>query len=100
MRVICWFLLLISFSVQAAAQERSGEDVYKTACATCHSLAIANAPKTHDKQAWQARGKGINELLESAKKGLNAMPPNGACMNCTDAELKAAIEFMMNESKQ
>jgi cytochrome c5 len=38
---------------------------------------------------------GIDALVASAKKGKNAMPPMGTCMDCSDAELKAAIEFML-----
>ncbi len=39
--------------------------------------------------------RGFDALFENAKQGLNAMPPMGVCMDCTDAELKAAIQEML-----
>lgn len=79
----------------AAAGPRSGEEIYKTTCTACHSVGLLGAPKTGDKAAWDARLKpGINAALAIAKKGLNAMPPKGNCMNCSDDELLAAIKHM------
>ncbi len=78
-----------------ATAERPAADIYNSKCMACHANAIAGAPKTGDAAAWGPRmEKGIDALLASAKTGLNAMPPMGTCMDCTDAELKSAIEFM------
>ena len=91
-------LLLIAaiatvFSVQA--QARDGVEVYNTKCAMCHAAGAAGSPKTGDAAAWKPRlEKGMDGLVASAKKGLNAMPPMGMCMDCTDAEFKGAIEHM------
>jgi cytochrome c5 len=38
-------------------------------------------------------------MLATAKKGKGAMPPKGTCMGCSDADLKAAIEYMVSQSK-
>ena len=76
--------------------ERSGAQVYQSLCAACHLPGVAGAPKTGDRKAWLDRhGGDIEALLQGAKKGLNVMPPNGSCSNCSDAELRAAIEHMM-----
>jgi len=37
---------------------------------------------------------GLDGLLAKAITGLNAMPPKGTCGECSDAELKAAIQKM------
>tara|TARA_B110000879_G_C11111701_1_gene487718 strand:+ start:764 stop:1177 length:414 start_codon:yes stop_codon:yes gene_type:complete len=80
--------------VVAAAM--SGEDVYKKHCVVCHAAGVAGAPISHNKANWAPRQeKGIDALLASAIKGVNAMPPKGTCMNCSDGELKAAIEYML-----
>jgi cytochrome c5 len=82
-------------SGDAAAQ---GESVYKKSCVNCHGMGVAGAPKLGDKAAWDARAaKGVDALLQSATKGLNLMPPRGACPNCTDDELKAGIEYMLQQ---
>jgi cytochrome c5 len=79
-----------------ALAERTGEELYNTKCMACHAAAVAGAPKTGDAAAWGPRvAMGIDALVASAKKGKNAMPPMGTCMDCSDAELKAAIEFML-----
>lgn len=81
--------------VASAGAARSGEDVYKTACSACHSTGVLDAPKAFDEGAWGKRlAKGMDETLKVAINGLNAMPPKGSCADCSDDELKAAIEYM------
>ena len=74
-----------------------GEAVYQKACKTCHDAGIANAPKLGDKDAWAPRiAKGNDAMFESVKNGLNAMPPKGACMSCSEDELRSAMEYMVS----
>ncbi|MCU4675519.1 cytochrome c5 family protein [Catenovulum sp. 2E275] len=81
--------------VAASGGARSGEDVYNASCTACHSAGVLNAPKPHTED-WKPRlEKGLDTLLEHAINGFNAMPPKGTCMDCSDDELKAAIEFML-----
>lgn len=87
---------------QAAASSgpRSGEAVFNSACTACHSTGAAGAPKIGDSAAWAPRiDKGMDALMKSALNGLNAMPPRGTCGNCSDDELKNAIEYMISKSK-
>jgi cytochrome c5 len=61
---------------------------------------VAGAPKFKDAKAWMAYAeKGIDTLLTNAIQGVKAMPPKGTCMNCSDEELKATIEYMLASSK-
>lgn len=77
-------------------KKMDGETVYKKHCVTCHGAGVAGAPKAHDKAAWATRVKqGLPTLLKHATNGLNAMPPKGTCMECTSADLEAAIKFML-----
>ena len=79
----------------AAAEGRSGEAVYAAHCHVCHATGLNDAPKLADAAAWATRlEKGAEALLRVTKEGLNTMPPMGTCMNCTDAELQAAIDYM------
>ena len=93
-------LILIALSFSAYAEGRDGETVYTAHCKTCHSIGVANAPKVHDEAAWKAKNKTVDQFLETSKKGINAMPPKGACGDCTDEELKTAIEFMMKKKEE
>jgi cytochrome c5 len=38
-------------------------------------------------------------LLQHSINGFNAMPPKGTCFTCSDADLQAAVEYMVGESK-
>lgn len=74
---------------------RDGKTLYEQYCTVCHSTGVAGAPKFRSAEDWKPReAKGIDGLLRSATQGLNAMPPRGTCPDCTDAELKAAIQYM------
>jgi cytochrome c5 len=84
----------------AAAGPKSGDAVYNVSCAACHGTGAAGAPKLGDAAAWAPRiAKGMDTLLGNAIKGLNAMPPKGLCMTCSEAELQAAIEYMVSQSR-
>ena len=81
---------------ETAPAAMSGQDVYKKYCVVCHSVGVAGAPKLQDKASWAPRqAKGIDGLLKTAISGINAMPPKGTCMSCSNEELKAAIEYML-----
>jgi cytochrome c5 len=75
-----------------------GQKIYDTTCHACHAAGVAGAPKLGDKAAWAPRiAKGPDALLSSVKNGLNAMPPKGTCMACSDDELRAAMLYMVEQ---
>ncbi|SFF83565.1 c-type cytochrome [Neptunomonas qingdaonensis] len=85
-------------AVAAAGGARSGEEVYNASCAACHSIGVAGAPKFGTSE-WADRGaKGIDALLKTAISGINAMPPRGTCAACSDDELQASIQHMMDSA--
>lgn len=85
---------------EVASGPRSGDAVYNASCAACHATGAAGAPKTGDAAAWAPRiAQGNATLVKHAINGLNAMPPKGMCMTCSDDEIKAAVEYMVSESK-
>ena len=78
-----------------AATGMAGDEVYGMFCHTCHDTGLNEAPKFGDAESWAPRlAKGMEALLATTRTGLNLMPVKGLCMNCTDAELQAAIEYM------
>ncbi len=83
----------------AAAGPRSGEDIYAK-CATCHAAGTAGAPKLGDVAAWAPRiGKGMDVLYSSAINGFNGMPAKGLCFDCSDDEIKASVDYMVENSQ-
>jgi cytochrome c5 len=84
----------------AAGAAADGKKIYDSTCTACHASGVANAPKLGDKAAWAPRIKqGMDTLLQSALKGKGAMPPKGGNASLSDADVRAAIEFMVSQAK-
>ena len=84
----------------AAASGDKGQSIYQTACAACHGAGVLGAPKVGDKGQWGARlAKGKDTLYTHAIAGFNAMPPKGGAASLSDADVKSAVDYMMNASK-
>lgn len=78
-----------------------GQKTYDGMCFACHAVGAAGAPKFGDKVAWEPRiAKGMEVLLATVVKGTNTgMPARGGCGNCSDDDLKAAVEYMTAHAK-
>lgn len=84
----------------SASEPRSGQVVYESKCTTCHATGAAGAPKLGDAAAWASRAdKGIETLYTHAIKGFNGMPAKGLCFDCSDDEIKASVDYMLENSK-
>lgn len=79
----------------AAKKLSPGETVYNGHCVVCHAAGVAGAPKAHTADWAPRKSKGVDGLLKSAIAGINAMPAKGTCAECSDQDLRAAIEFML-----
>jgi cytochrome c5 len=85
---------------QAAAGADKGKAVYDTTCMVCHATGVAGAPKFGDKAAWGPRiATGLPALHNSALKGKNAMPPKGGNVALPDADVTAAVDYMVAAAK-
>jgi len=79
---------------------RDGATIYQAVCIACHATGVAGAPKTGDKAAWAPRiASGMAAMLKNATNGKGAMPPRGGAADLTDAELKAAVEYLSSQAK-
>lgn len=88
-------------ALEQAAEQAAVDDglkIYMTYCQACHANGVANAPKLGDKDAWAPRiAKGSDVMFSTVINGLNAMPPKGTCMTCSDDDLRAAMEYMVSQ---
>ncbi|MBU3599990.1 cytochrome c [Polynucleobacter sp. 30F-ANTBAC] len=76
---------------------KTGEEIYKQACASCHASGAAGAPKFGDAGGWSARlGRGYDGLLTSLVKGKGAMPARGgtSASDISDYELGRAVVYL------
>lgn len=83
-----------------AAELTKGKAIYDQSCGMCHNTGLAGAPKLGDKAAWKEHVKeGLNHLVEAAIKGEGKMPPRGGNAKLTDDEVKAAVHYLVEQSK-
>jgi len=82
------------------ASKPDGKKIYDTVCMVCHAAGIAGAPKFGDKAQWAPRIKtGIDALYTASLKGKGAMPPKGGNTALPDADVKAAVDYMVSAAK-
>ena len=90
----------VEAAAPAAPAAVDGKAIYTTACFACHGTGAAGAPKLGDKAAWGPRiATGKDALMHSALNGKGAMPPKGGQMQLGEAEISAAIDYMVNAAK-
>ena len=85
---------------KAGSGSGSGKGTYDAVCNVCHGAGVAGAPKLGDKAAWAPRVKqGVAALHASAIKGKGAMPPKGGNPSLSDADVSAAVDYMVSAAK-
>ena len=81
-----------------------GQQTYQQACFACHGTGVAGAPKFGDKALWAPRiAQGKPTLYEHALKGFKGktgvMPAKGGRVDLSDDVVKAAVDYMVENSK-
>jgi len=78
----------------------AGQQVYQKSCQSCHAMGVAGSPKLGDKAAWAPRiATGMDALYASSINGKGIMPPKGACASCSNDDVKAAVQYMVSQSR-
>jgi len=91
--------VVLADAIPATGGARSGEEVVRAVCQSCHGAGLLGAPKIGDAQAWRARiAQGEKTLTAHAINGIRAMPARGGGADLTDAELERAVIWMANQS--
>ncbi len=66
-------------------------------CQACHDAGLAGAPKMDDAENWAPRlESGVDAMTQTVITGKGSMPPKGTCFNCTEEQLRAAVEVMID----
>lgn len=80
----------------ASAGPMAAEDVYNKFCLACHASGAAGAPKFRNADDWSSRiASGIESLYSNSINGKGAMPAKGLCMSCSDDDIKATVDYMI-----
>lgn len=78
-----------------------GAIIYKENCAVCHDTGSLGAPKNGDTAVWDTilANTNIDTLILNTLKGINNMPAKGGCKYCTNAEVIAAVKYLVEQNK-
>ena len=88
------FMLLAATPV-AAAETRSGDQVYRQVCAACHASGVANAPRYGVGADWEALIEEGQEVLTAhGWVGIRGMPPRGGRPDLPLQQFAAAVAYM------
>ena len=90
----------IAATAASPADARSGKEVYEASCMACHATGAGGAPLMGDTDVWGERlAKGMDTLYENSINGIGGMPPMGACATCSKEELRAAVDYLLENSQ-
>ncbi|HWI80458.1 c-type cytochrome [Ramlibacter sp.] len=88
----------------ASADNAAGKSVFNKTCALCHAAGVAGAPKPGDKADWGPRiAQGMDTLYTHAIGGFTGakgqMPAKGGNAALSDDDVKAAVNYMADQSR-
>jgi cytochrome c5 len=92
-------------AVAGPAGPRSAEDIYNASCMACHLTGVTNAPIFGNVEQWAPRiATGMDALYASVFNGIEVdgvltMPVNGLCLDCSEDELRATVDYMVEGSQ-
>ena len=82
-----------------------GKAIFDHLCTSCHTAGVAGAPKVGNKAMWAPRiAEGMATLFQHATNGYhgpdgNFMPPKGGNPALNEAQIKAAVTWMVDQAK-
>jgi cytochrome c5/cytochrome c553 len=79
-----------------------GKDVYEHQCSSCHTSGSNGAPKMGDYAAWTPiLQQDFVTIYRNVTGNHSGHPPHAGCTSaCTDAEVKAALEYLLDQSSK
>ena len=95
-RLVPAAILASAVCLASPAQAASPEQIYAASCSGCHTAGVLGAPKLGVAGDWVARrNNGVDQLVDNAINGINAMPPKGGNAALSDADMRAVVEYML-----
>ena len=89
-----------SSATASASTARTPEQIYNNNCMACHMTGASDAPILGNAEQWAPRiEKGIETLYSNAISGINMMPAMGLCNSCSEDEIRAVVDYMVEQSQ-
>ena len=83
----------------ASSAKVDGKAVFEANCKACHGGTIPGAPVVGKNDDWAPRIKqGKDTVYKHALEGFNTMPAKGGNTSLSDDDVKAAVDYMVNQS--
>ena len=93
-------VLMLSAASVVMAEGRSGKEIYANNCIACHKTGAAGAPRVGNADSWGDRlDKDKETLYKNAINGIRAMPPMGTCTGCSKDEIRATVDYMLEQTR-
>jgi cytochrome c5 len=79
---------------------KRGAQVYANVCIACHLNGEVGAPSIADGPNWERRiaQRKLPGLYRHALNGFNKMPPRGACVTCSNEDIRAAVDYLVHRA--
>jgi len=102
--LICLTMPSITMADGHSSSAPFGQEVFETSCANCHDSFVggffSGAPAIGDKADWELLiPKGIDGLTGTTIAGIGEMAARGGCAECSDEEIRAAVEYILEQSQ-
>jgi cytochrome c5 len=96
--------VVVNFSMAVNAEENSGKQVFEQECASCHTGGfkgwVSGAPEIGSKEDWlNFINKGPKKMTKVTIEGGEGMDPMGGCKTCSEAQIKAAVDYIILKTK-
>ncbi len=77
-----------------------GRETYRALCSFCHDDGQMRAPRRGDKKTWRRLASGSRaRLYRNALRGSGHMPARKGSRGFTDAQIKAAVDYLVDSSR-
>ena len=82
----------------------AGQQIFEENCARCHDSFFGGffggAPRIGKQKAWKdIIPEGKNSMLQNTIDGKGRMKKRGGCEDCSDDDLRAAIDYIIEQSQ-
>ncbi len=90
----------LAIEVTDQADLDTGQKIYEKDCGYCHATGTLNAPVVGKKNLWERLShQGLGHLVENTIFGIGEMEPKGGAHMLSDAEIRLAVVYMVQQSE-
>lgn len=82
--------------VAAGAAAATPEEIYQSACQSCHATGLVESPLFGDNAAWEPRfAQGLEALYQAVINGKGNMPPKAGRADLSDETIRMTVDYML-----